>query len=225
MPKSLEMKHLKQSALFLVIYMAASSMHALVYSHNNIPINMDNSENIKTKMLKATFGGGCFWCMEAIFTRVKGVKSSTSGFAGGHVPSPTYEQVVTGTTGHAEVIQIEYDAAEISYAQLLEIFFSVHDPTTLNRQGADVGTQYRSVIFYHNSEQRNIAEQTISMINTEEIWNNPIVTEVSPLEKFYPASEYHQNYFERNPYQGYCQMVIAPKVRKFEKTFRDFLID
>ncbi len=212
---------MKQKALFLVIFMTAYSLHALIYEDNLIQKDMNKSENIK----KATFGGGCFWCMEAIFTRVRGVKSSASGFAGGHVPDPSYEQVVAGNTGHAEVIQIEYDAAEISFAQLLEIFFSVHDPTTLNRQGADVGTQYRSVIFYHNNEQKSIAENTISNINAEKIWNDPVVTEVSPLDTFYPASDYHQNYFERNPYQGYCQMVIAPKVKKFEKTFRDFLID
>lgn len=177
------------------------------------------------KLAKATLGGGCFWCMEAVFTKVKGVKSSKSGFAGGHVENPSYEQVVTGSTGHAEVIQIEYDPVEISYSQLLEIFFSVHNPTTLNRQGGDVGTQYRSVVFYHDMEQKHLTDKIITRINAEKTWDNPLVTEVLPLEAFYPASDYHQNYFERNPYQGYCQMVIAPKVKKFKESFGQILTE
>ncbi len=184
---------------------------------------MENKEI--QKLSKATFGGGCFWCMEAIFTKVTGVKSSSSGFAGGHVVNPSYEQVVSGSTGHAEVIQIEYDPAEITYSQLLEIFFRVHNPTTLNRQGADIGTQYRSVVFYHDQEQKHLTETMINRINVEKIWDDPVVTEVVPMDAFYPASDYHRNYFERNPYQGYCQMVIAPKVKKFKKDFGDILTD
>ncbi len=185
----------------------------------------DNVTPDKHSTEQATFGGGCFWCIEAVFSKVRGVLSVTSGFAGGHVTNPTYEQVVTGNTGHAEVVQIVFDPSEISYLQLLEIFFSVHDPTTLNRQGADVGTQYRSAIFYHTEIQRETALQVIDGLEKEEIWNDPVVTEVSPLEQFFAASEYHQNYFEKNPYQGYCQMVILPKVEKFKKMFEEFLVD
>ncbi len=171
----------------------------------------------------ATFGGGCFWCIEAIFSRLNGVHSATSGYAGGHVPNPTYTQVTTGTTGHAEVVQVAYDPNQISYLQLLEVFFRVHDPTTLNRQGADIGTQYRSVIFYHNEVQKQTAETVKLRLDKEGIWNDPIVTEISKLETFYRAEEYHQNYFEKNPQQAYCQAVILPKVEKFKNMFRDLL--
>ncbi|MDR4987447.1 MAG: peptide-methionine (S)-S-oxide reductase MsrA [Bacteroidales bacterium] len=177
----------------------------------------------QTEWTVATFGGGCFWCIEAVFSRLNGVKSATSGFAGGHLEHPTYEQVVAGNTGHAEVVQITYDPSAISYLQLLEVFFKVHDPTTLNRQGNDIGPQYRSVIFFHNEEQKNKAEQAIAALSREGIWDDPIVTELSPLDAFYAASDYHQNYFARNPYQAYCQMVISPKVKKFEQLFRDLL--
>jgi len=171
----------------------------------------------------ATFGGGCFWCIEAIFSRLNGAHSATSGYAGGHVPNPTYTQVTTGTTGHAEVVQVAYDPGRISYLQLLEVFFRVHDPTTLNRQGADVGTQYRSVIFYHDQEQKQAAEKVKQQLDNEGIWNDPIVTEISKLDTFYRAEEYHQNYFEKNPQQAYCQAVILPKVEKFKSLFRDLL--
>ncbi len=173
----------------------------------------------------ATFGGGCFWCLEAIFSEIQGVKRVTSGFAGGHVSNPTYEQVVTGATGHAEVVHVDYDPAAISYLKLLEVFFSVHDPTTLNRQGNDIGTQYRSAIFFHNQEQKDLANKVIDRLNQDGIYDDPIVTEVTPLETFFPASDYHQNYFERNPHQGYCQMVIRPKVEKFRKAFDHLLLD
>ncbi len=174
---------------------------------------------------KATIGGGCFWCIEAVFSKVRGVQTVTSGFAGGHLANPTYEQVVTGNTGHAEVVQIVFDPNTVSYLQLLEVFFKVHDPTTLNRQGADVGTQYRSAIFYHTEDQRLTAEKTKMRLDAEKIWNAPIVTEITPLESFYAASDYHQNYFRKNPNQAYCQMVIRPKVDKFKRTFEDLLIE
>lgn len=168
----------------------------------------------------ATFGAGCFWCVEAVFQQLKGVKSVVSGYAGGHVQNPTYEQVSTGRTGHAEVCQIQYDPEQISYADLLEVFFNTHDPTTLNRQGNDIGTQYRSVIFYHNDEQREAAEKAKTELDESGAWKNPIVTEVSPLEEFFTAEDYHQDYFRRNPNQRYCQLVIRPKLDKFEKVFK-----
>lgn len=171
----------------------------------------------------ATFGGGCFWCVEAIFERVSGVISAVSGYSGGHVENPDYNQVCTGLTGHAEVVQISYNPDVVSYYELLEIFFKTHDPTTLNRQGADVGTQYRSVIFYQTEEQRQQAVEIIDELTEAGIYNDPIVTVVEPFEKFYPAEAYHQEYFENNPNQGYCRVVIQPKVEKFEKIFRDKL--
>jgi peptide-methionine (S)-S-oxide reductase len=165
----------------------------------------------------ATLGGGCFWCLEAVYKDLKGVRKVVSGYAGGHVPQPSYEQVCTGRTGHAEVIQVEYDPQVISYADILQVFFPIHDPTTPNRQGNDVGPQYRSIILVHDEDQRQAAEQALQA--AQELWANPIVTEIEPLETFYPAEEYHQDYFERNPYQPYCQVVIAPKVSKFRKQY------
>ena len=170
-------------------------------------------------METATLAGGCFWCLEAVFLRLRGVHRVESGYAGGHVDNPTYHAVCTGSTGHAEVVQVEYDPAEISFGELLEVFFAIHDPTTLNRQGADVGTQYRSAIFYHNDVQRQEAERMIADLNAQQIWDNPIVTEVAALTKFYPAESYHREYYDRNPEQGYCQVVISPKVAKLRQKF------
>lgn len=181
-------------------------------------IQMDN-KNLQT----ATFGSGCFWCSEAIFERVKGVVSVESGYSGGNVADPTYEQVCGGKTNHAEVVQIKFDPAIISFDELLEIFWKTHDPTTLNKQGADVGTQYRSVIFYHNDEQKKKAEEYKMELTQAGIWENPIVTEISPSKEFYSAEKYHQNYYEINPKQGYCSFVITPKIEKFEKIFKDKL--
>lgn len=163
----------------------------------------------------ATLGAGCFWCVDTLFRELRGVKSVVSGYAGGTRANPTYEQVCTGATGHAEVIQITFDPTQISYRDLLDVFFTVHDPTTLNRQGADVGAQYRSAIFAHTPEQRKIAEQTIAEISAQKLWDDPIVTQVVDAAEFYPAEEYHQDYYTNNPNQGYCRMVIAPKVAKF----------
>ncbi len=176
-----------------------------------------------TKLDTATFGSGCFWCSEAIFERVKGVQKVISGYAGGNVENPTYVQVCTGKTGHAEVCQIIFDPSAVSFADLLKIFWKTHDPTTLNRQGADTGTQYRSVIFYHSDEQKKLAEHYKLELDKSGAWENPVVTEISPFTKFFPAEDYHQNYFANNPTQGYCSFVIAPKVEKFEKVFKEKL--
>lgn len=184
--------------------------------------NTDMSEQT-AKLDTATFGEGCFWCTEAVFERLKGVKSVTSGYSGGTVPNPTYEAVCTGKTGHAEVTQIVYNPEEISYQELLIVFFRTHDPTSLNRQGADSGTQYRSVIFYHNENQKELAEYAKKKINEEKLYDKPVVTEISPFKIFYRAEDYHQNYYDNNPSQGYCVYVIAPKLEKFEKLFKDKL--
>lgn len=172
---------------------------------------------------QATLGGGCFWCLEPIYDALKGVTDVVSGYAGGDVPNPSYELVCTGRTGHAEVVQITFDPAVISYRELLEVFFTVHDPTTLNRQGADIGTQYRSVIFYHSEEQRRIAVEKMKAIEDAGIWDDPIVTQLEPFDAFYPAEAYHQEYYARNPNAGYCQFVIKPKVAKFRKEFMNRL--
>jgi peptide-methionine (S)-S-oxide reductase len=165
----------------------------------------------------ATFGGGCFWCLEAVYDQLRGVDDVVSGYAGGGVPNPTYEQVCTGGTGHAEVVQVTFDPAVISYRDLLQVFFSIHDPTTPDRQGADVGTQYRSVIFTHSDVQRATADQVFRELTDARLWDAPIVTRIEPLKAFYPAEMYHQEYFERNPYQPYCMAIVAPKVAKFRK--------
>ena len=177
------------------------------------------------KLRKATFASGCFWCTEAVYDQLKGVKSVVSGYTGGLLLEPTYEQVCSGTTGHAEAIQVTYDPAEISFEDLLRVFWQTHDPTTLNRQGHDVGTQYRSAIFYHDDEQRKIAEQYKRQLDASKVFRSPIVTEITAYETFYPAEQDHQNYFELNPNQSYCSLVIRPKVEKFQKEFKDLLRD
>ncbi len=182
-----------------------------------------NMNEQNTRLEIATFGSGCFWCTEAIFERVNGVTRVVSGYSGGTVDNPTYKDVCTGTTGHAECTQITFNPAIISYDELLEIFWKMHDPTTLNRQGNDVGTQYRSVIFYHNEGQKQKAEFYKNKLTEEKIWDKLIVTEITKFEKFYPAEDYHQEYYDNNPNQGYCAFVITPKVEKFEKIFKDKL--
>ena len=164
-------------------------------------------------------GGGCFWCVEAVYNELRGVTSVISGYAGGSVPNPTYEQVCSGRTGHAEVVRVAFDPSVISFREILDVFFTTHDPTTLNRQGADVGPQYRSIILYQSPEQEHIAREVIDETNASGIWRAPLVTQLEPLDRFYPAEEYHQNYFERNPYQPYCQIVIAPKVAKVREKY------
>jgi peptide-methionine (S)-S-oxide reductase len=171
----------------------------------------------------ATLAGGCFWCLEAVYDNLRGVVDVISGYAGGDAPNPSYREVCTGNTGHAEVVQITFDSSQVSFRELLEVFFTIHDPTTLNRQGADVGTQYRSAIFYHSPEQRATAEAVIRELENEQLWKDRIVTKISPLKEFYPAEDYHQEYFARNPNQPYCQVVVAPKVSKFRKKYMDRL--
>jgi peptide-methionine (S)-S-oxide reductase len=171
----------------------------------------------------ATLGGGCFWCLEAVYQELRGVEKVESGYSGGHVTNPTYREVCSETTGHAEVVQVTFDPDVVSYRDILEVYFTIHDPTTLNRQGADVGTQYRSVIFYHDDEQRRVAEAVISDLESEGLWRDPIVTEVVPFDEFYVAEEYHQDYFRNNGFQPYCQVIIAPKVAKFRKQHLDRL--
>lgn len=171
----------------------------------------------------ATLAGGCFWCLEAVYNQLRGVLKVESGYAGGHIPNPTYQQVCTGSTGHAEVVQVTFDPDEISFRDLLEIFFTIHDPTTLNRQGADVGTQYRSAIFFHTPEQKEAAGQIISEMTKAGVWDSPIVTEVTPLKEFYSAEAYHSDYYQNNPSERYCQVVIAPKVAKFRQKYLDKL--
>ncbi|MCI0334938.1 MAG: peptide-methionine (S)-S-oxide reductase MsrA [Planctomycetes bacterium] len=170
-----------------------------------------------------TFGSGCFWCTEAMFQNLRGVKSAVSGYSGGRTQNPTYEQICSGNTGHAEVVQVTFDPAVISFDDLLRVFWRTHDPTTLNRQGHDVGTQYRSAIFYHNDEQRKVAEQYKAQLDKSKAFGAPIVTEITRFEKFYPAESYHQKYFDLNPGQSYCQAVIRPKVEKFQKEFGELL--
>ncbi|MBM4011974.1 MAG: peptide-methionine (S)-S-oxide reductase MsrA [Planctomycetes bacterium] len=175
------------------------------------------------KLATATLAGGCFWCTEAVYAELKGVKSVTSGYIGGAMPNPTYKAVCTGQTGHAEAIEIEYDPAVVPFEKLLEVFFATHDPTTLNRQGADVGTQYRSSIFVHDDEQRRVAQEVITKLNQARIFPAPIVTLIEPATVFYPAEDYHQDYFANNPFQPYCQAVAAPKVEKVRKVFKDLV--
>lgn len=172
---------------------------------------------------KATIGGGCFWCLEPIFRDLVGVEDVVVGYAGGSVEDPSYQLVCTGSTGHAEVVQISFDPTQISYEQLLEVFFTVHDPTTLNRQGPDVGTQYRSIILYHNEGQAEAAQRVKEDVEQKGIWDDPLVTEIEHLETFYPAEKYHQRYYEKNPNQGYCQAIIAPKVKKFRQKWQEQL--
>lgn len=171
----------------------------------------------------ATLGGGCFWCLEAVYDQLSGVTDVVSGYMGGHVANPTYRAVCNGDTGHAEVVQLTFDPEQISFREILEVFFTIHDPTTLNRQGADVGTQYRSAIFTHSDAQQATAQQVIADLTAQKLWSNPIVTEVTPASAFYAAEDYHQEYFARNGGQPYCQVVVAPKVAKFRKKFADRL--
>jgi peptide-methionine (S)-S-oxide reductase len=176
-----------------------------------------------SNMETATLAGGCFWCLEAVYDEIKGVLSVESGYSNGHVPNPTYHQVCDGDTGHAEAVRIQFDPAVVSYRDLLNVFFAIHDPTTLNRQGADVGTQYRSAIFFHSPEQKETAETLIHELNARQIWGSPIVTEVTAAGPFYVAEDYHQEYFVHNRFQPYCQAVVAPKVAKFRSHFLEML--
>ncbi len=211
--------------VFFTTIAAFMSLFTFAQKNNsNKKMNMtENINNTTVKIDTATFGTGCFWCTEAIFQQLEGVIKVTSGYMGGKVDNPTYKQVCTGTTGHAECLNIDYDPAKISFDELLEVFWQTHDPTTLNRQGNDVGTQYRSVIFYHSEEQKAKAEKYKAELTKSGAWDNPVVTTLEPLAKFYPAEDYHQNYYNDNTGQGYCQFVIRPKVEKFQKVFKSKL--
>lgn len=204
------------SVYFLFLMIGVACGQAPKQNKSSLP--MSQQEN---NLEVATFGGGCFWCIEAVFQRLIGVKKVVSGYAGGHKETPTYKEVCSGTTGHAEVCQIYYDPQQISYQELLEVFFTAHDPTTLNRQGADVGTQYRSIILYHNEEQKAIATHFIQKLEESKIFNAPIVTELKAFTTFYPAEDYHQNYYNNNAAQPYCTFVVKPKVEKIKKIFAE----
>ncbi|MCB9248391.1 MAG: peptide-methionine (S)-S-oxide reductase MsrA [Ignavibacteriales bacterium] len=204
--------------LYIVIAMVIFA--ADIFSTSNFEKEIKMSNN---KLEVATFGTGCFWCTETLFEKLKGVESAVSGYSGGATENPTYKEVCTGETGHAEVIQVTYDPSIISFTDLLEVFWKVHDPTTLNRQGNDVGTQYRSVIFYHNEKQKKLSEEYKSKLTKEKVFDDPIVTEITKFTKFYPAENYHQDYYEQNKSQPYCNFVITPKVEKFKKVFGDKL--
>ncbi len=195
------------------------SQNTLIMPETNTSAVISNSTAANTET--ATFGSGCFWCTEAFFQRVKGVEKVVSGYSGGTTPNPSYEQVCTGATGYVEVVQVTYDPAKVSFDELLEVFWKTHDPTTLNRQGNDVGTQYRSVVFYHNDEQKEKAAHYKDELNKSGAWNKPVVTAIEPFKNFYAAENYHQNYYNNNPRQMYCQYVIRPKLEKFEKVFKD----
>lgn len=205
--------------ILLVLFLACSDKSI---SKDTLTLDNKDIENMENLEI-ATFGAGCFWCIEAVFQELKGVHAVKSGYMGGEVKNPTYEQVCSGTTGHAEVAQIHYDPSVITFKELLEVFWKTHDPTTLNRQGNDVGTQYRSAIFYHNSEQKELAEKYKSELNNQEVFPKPIVTEITLASQFYEAENYHQNYYANNPSQGYCAYVIAPKLEKFRKVFQEKL--
>jgi peptide-methionine (S)-S-oxide reductase len=188
-----------------------------------VSMTVNDGQSVGSRTEIATLGGGCFWCLEAVYDELRGVQQVESGYSGGEVPDPTYRQVCTGTTGHAEVVQVTFDPEVVSFREILEVYFTIHDPTTLNRQGADVGPQYRSAIFYHDEDQRRVAEQVISDLEAEGVWDDPIVTEVTPFDTYYVAEDYHQEYYRNNGYQPYCQVVIAPKVAKFRKQYLERL--
>lgn len=206
---------------FLVFLGCNQAQNNKLYNKKNKSVKQMDMSNKNYEV--ATFGGGCYWCMEAVFQRLNGVEKVESGFSGGHVKNPTYREVCTGTTGHAEVIQITLDTTKITFAEILKVFFTMHDPTTLNQQGNDIGTQYRSAVFYHNENQKKITEEIITELNKEQAYPNPIVTEVAKFDAFYKAEDYHQNYYNDNSSEGYCRFVIQPKIEKFEKVFRDKL--
>ncbi len=208
---------MKNKLTFTLIFAFAAY---LLFSQKMIDKKTENNQIIESKMALATFGNGCFWCTEAIFQQLKGVENVVPGYAGGAIKNPTYQEVCTGNTGHAEVIQISYDPEVITYRELLDVFFYTHDPTTLNRQGNDVGTQYRSAIYYHNDEQKKDAEKIIELLELEKIYDDKIVTEITPLDTFYLAENYHNDYYDNNKDQAYCRAVINPKLDKFVKKYK-----
>ncbi len=214
------MKNLNKLKTGITLMAAVFFMNACGQTKTN-STNMKNEQTTSANIDTVTFGAGCFWCVEAVFQQMNGVESVKSGYSGGSVKNPSYREVCNGTTGHAEVCQITYDKTKVSFDELLEVFWKTHDPTTMNRQGNDHGTQYRSAIFYHNDEQKKLAEKYKEEINKSGAYPNPIVTEIKPFTIFYPAEDYHQNYYNQNSGEGYCQYVIQPKIEKFKKIFKD----
>ncbi len=219
----MEIKPLKMISWLLSTVISAFSLSSCAEHKSQDNIMSEDRTAVAVKTDTATFATGCFWCTEAIFQRLKGVTKVISGYSGGHVANPTYEEVCTGTTGHAEACQVVYDPQQVSFDELLKVFWKTHDPTTLNRQGNDVGTQYRSVVFYHNDFQKERAEHFKQLLDSSKIYNSPVVTAIEPYTNFYSAEDYHQNYYNSNPNQMYCRLVIQPKVEKFEKVFKDEL--
>jgi peptide-methionine (S)-S-oxide reductase len=217
------MKNLKQYALLITLLCNFFIACGQQKSNKTTTVAQEKLTQENKNMEIATFGAGCFWCVEAVFQRLNGVEKVVSGYCGGTVENPTYKQICTGTTGHAEVCQVVYDKTKVSYAELLEVFWQTHDPTTLNRQGNDVGTQYRSAIFYHNEEQKTLAEKYKKELDASGAFNKPIVTEITPIPTFYSAEDYHQNYYNQNQNQGYCMFVIVPKIEKLKKVFANKL--
>ena len=207
----------------LILFITIGFILAFTFSNNSSEKKEISNMNIDSNYEIATFGNGCFWCTEAIFEKLKGVESAVSGYSGGTTTNPTYKEVCSGETGHAEVLQITFDPTIISFSELLEVFWQTHDPTTLNRQGNDVGTQYRSVVFYHSDEQKKLTEDYKQKLEAAKVFNDPIVTEITKFDKFYIAENYHQDYYEQNKSQPYCNFVITPKVEKFKKVFKDKL--
>jgi len=205
----------------IFVLLAVSYFHNSCSQNDNNSIQYNNLSSMSTQMETATFGAGCYWCVEAIFQRLNGVVTVESGFSGGHVKNPSYREVCTGTTGHAEVCNITYNPSVITYLELLEVFWKTHDPTTLNRQGNDVGTQYRSAVFYHSQQQKEQALEMKEKLDQAKIWEDPIMTEIVPFDTFYKAEDYHQDYYNQNASQPYCRFVITPKIEKFEKVFKD----
>jgi peptide-methionine (S)-S-oxide reductase len=215
------MKRVPAVTLGCILLLFVMNMHAQKGSNESNKQSESKKSMTTAGLQRATFGSGCFWCTEAVFQRLEGVVAVESGYSGGKAPNPTYEQVCTGTTGHAEVTQITYDPSKITFDELLEVFWKTHDPTTLNRQGNDTGTQYRSVIFYHDEKQKALAEKYKKELNASGAWKSPIITEISPFTAFYKAEPYHQNYYNDNKNKPYCMFVIGPKLDKFEKVFKN----
>ncbi len=216
------MKTIALLPLFLVCFSLLNcTQESTQNQQNNLQMNEPQTNINPSNLDTITLGAGCFWCVEAVFQQMKGVKKVISGYMGGSIKNPSYREVCTGRTGHAEVCQIIYDTTETTFDEILEVFWQTHDPTTLNRQGGDIGTQYRSAIFYHNDTQKEISEQYLVKLNQNKVFDNPIVTEIVPAVEFYVAEDYHQNYFNENGEQAYCQMVVKPKVEKFKKVFKD----
>ena len=215
---------LMKSIIYVLLILISNACHnAKTQNNASTQFTKNTNQNMQNNLDTATFGGGCYWCLEAFFQRLDGIVKVESGFSGGQTAHPTYKEVCTGTTGHAEVIQVVFDSTKIPFSELLKVFFTMHDPTTLNQQGNDIGTQYRSVIFYHHDEQKNAANSIINALNTAKVYHQPIVTEVTLFSTFYKAASYHQNYYNENSNESYCRFVIQPKLEKFEKIFKDYL--